>query len=73
MSLDSAVTNGQPVTYWIFRNLVSAVQILVIVLAFAGCALWALTDDNALKVWAEYTVFSTAVSEWSQQLPLPWG
>ena len=73
MSLDSAVTNGQPVTYWIFRNLVSAVQILVIVLAFAGCALWALTDDNALKVWAEYTVISTAVSEWSQQLPLPWG
>ena len=73
MSLDSAVTNGQPVTYWIFRNLVSATQILVTVLAFAGCVLWTLTDDNGLKVWAEYMVFSTAVSEWSQQLPLPWG
>jgi hypothetical protein len=73
MSTESAVSNGQPVTYWMFRNLVSVTQILVTVAVVAGCVVWALTDDNGLAVWAAYSAFSASVSQWSQSLSLPWG
>jgi hypothetical protein len=73
VSQESAVSNGQPVTYWMFRNLVSVTQILVTVAVVAGCVVWALTDDNGLVVWAAYSAFSTSVSQWSQSLSLPWG
>jgi hypothetical protein len=71
--MDSTVNNGEPVTYWMFRNLVSAMQILSTAVAFAALAIWAMTDDNGLRVWETYTVFSAAVSDWAQQLSFPWG
>jgi len=73
MSMESTVKNGEPVTYWMFRNLVSTVQILGTAVAFAAIVVWSLTDGNGLKVWEMYTVFSTAVSDWAQQLSYPWG
>ena len=73
MSLDSMVKSGQPVSWWVFRNAVSATQILVTVVLFVAVLIWALTDGNGQHVWAHYTLFSTTVSEWAQQLPLPWG
>lgn len=73
MSLDSVVESGQPVSWWVFRNAVSATQILVTVVAFVAVLIWALTDDNGQHVWEQYTLFSAAVAEWAQQLPLPWG
>lgn len=73
MSTDSTVSNGQPVTYWMFRNLVSVTQILVSVVVFVACVVWALTDDNGLTVWTAYSAFSSSVSQWAQQLALPWG
>jgi hypothetical protein len=72
MSMDSTVNNGQPVTYWMFRNLVSATQILGAAVVFAALVMWGVTDDNGLRVWETYTLFSAAVSDWGQQLSFPW-
>ncbi|KTR82521.1 hypothetical protein NS220_19035 [Microbacterium testaceum] len=70
----SALRDGVPKTYWVFRNLVSLTQLLTVGTLFALAAVWAVTDQNGLRAWNEYFLFSQQFSQWAvQNTSFPWG
>ena len=72
MTERKTVSKGQPVRYWVFRNVVSTLQLLVVAALFSALALWLLADNNGEDLCSGYLDFSRGVSDWAQGLRLPW-
>ncbi|KAD3633154.1 hypothetical protein [Arthrobacter yangruifuii] len=66
------MSKSQPVRYWVFRNVVSTLQLLVVAALLGAVALWLLSDNNGKDLWSGYLEFSRGVSNWAKGLRLPW-
>lgn len=65
--------NGQPISYWRYRYMVSIGQILIVVALITIATLWAVSDGNGQRLWEGYLQFSQGVSEYANtHMKLPW-
>ncbi|PPF43818.1 hypothetical protein C5B85_11755 [Pseudoclavibacter sp. AY1F1] len=63
-----------PKRYWRFRNIVSATQLLVLLMLFAAVLTWAATDGNGVNAVTQYYEFSQTFSAWANAtFKFPWG
>lgn len=73
MSANKLPESSEPSTHWIFRNLVSIVQLVFVVILVALAAWWALNDGNGERVWESFYNFSQGIVRWSHDhLRYPW-
>ena len=73
MSSEQTMHNGLPVKYWVFRSVVSLIQILLVIGLIAAATIWALSDGNGVRLWDDYYSFSQNTYEWARYtLRLPW-
>lgn len=65
--------SGLPTGYWVFRNLVTWVQLAIILALAILFVLWLITDNHGLDIWEGYLEASRVVSNWANNtLRLPW-
>lgn len=70
---DDTMRDGIPKKYWVFRNLVSIAQILIVLGGLFGAVSWVLADNNGARLWHNYFSFSQGVSAWANsELRMPW-
>lgn len=73
MSGRSPIRNGQPTTYWTFRNAVSVTQICLTVAGIVGAGWLLAVDGNGKRLWDAYYDMSQQSSQWATEtFPFPW-
>lgn len=72
MSGPKIMRNDQPNRYWVFRNLVSSVQLSVVLVLLVALTLWLASDNNGIELWDGYLKFSKDISAWGKNMNLPW-
>lgn len=66
--------NGQPLVYWAFRMVWSAIQVALIAAAVAILVIWATTDDQGARTLAEWVRWTDGLHRsLSSLIRYPWG
>lgn len=73
MSSDELRESGEPAQHWVFRNLVSIVQLVIVAMLVLLAVWWTLSDGNGERVWESFYDFSQGIVRWSHEhLRYPW-
>ncbi|MDN5585781.1 MAG: hypothetical protein ACTIB7_06100 [Brevibacterium aurantiacum] len=73
MSGNELPMSGEPAKHWMFRNFVSIVQLVIVILLVGLAVWWALSDGNGERVWESFYHFSQGIVRWSHDhLRYPW-
>ncbi|WP_426936863.1 hypothetical protein ACQE2J_00535 [Brevibacterium sp. LE-L] len=73
MSSDELPASGEPTQHWVFRNLVSIVQLVIVAMLVLLAVWWTLSDGNGERVWESFYDFSQGIVRWSHEhLRYPW-
>lgn len=66
--------NGIPVVYWTFRVLWTVVHFVIVVMAVVGLTTWAVTDNNAVRIFEPVRDNVLMLQQRvSNLIPWPWG